>query len=180
LIRAADAAARVILLTVFDADEDIYRGFNAGAKACLLKDAGRDEIPACIRRIHAGETFAPPLVAAKLAGRVGAAKLSEREIGVLMVTGSSNKEIAHDLSIAEATVKAHLKRIFAKLNVLSRTQAIAAAARRGLVRLKYGQQLATVLVSTMGLGGGVRCGLLRMTTFKSERTPRGGRSLLRA
>src|ERR1700741_4319837 len=78
-IRAIDAAARIILLTTFDGEEDIYRGLRAGARAYLLKDAPRDEILDCIRRVHGGETFVPPLVAAKLAERVSSLELTERE-----------------------------------------------------------------------------------------------------
>jgi DNA-binding NarL/FixJ family response regulator len=136
-IREIDPAARVILLTTFDGEEDIYRGLRAGAKAYLLKDAPRDEILNCIRQVHGGQTVLPASVAAKLAGRVSGAELTEREMVVLraLATGQSNKEIGRDLFISEATVKAHLKSIFAKLDVLSRTEAVATAARRGIVRL---------------------------------------------
>jgi len=136
-IRGRDPAARVIVLTTFDSDEDIYRGFTAGAKAYLLKDARREEILQCIRKVHAGETFVPPSIAAKLAERMSGSDLTDREAEVLraLATGQSNKEIARVLFITEATVKAHLKGIFTKLNVLSRTEAVATAARRGLVQL---------------------------------------------
>lgn len=136
-IREIDPAARVILLTTFDGEEDIYRGLRAGAKAYLLKDAPREEILNCIRQVHGGQMVVPASVAAKLAGRVSGAELTEREMVVLraLATGQSNKEIGRTLFISEATVKAHLKSIFAKLDVLSRTEAVAAAARRGLVRL---------------------------------------------
>lgn len=136
-IRAMDTTARIILLTTFDGEEDIYRGLRAGAKAYLLKDAPREEILDCIRKVHNGETVISAFVAAKLAGRVSGIELTEREMVVLraLATGQSNKEIGRTLFISEATVKAHLKSIFAKLDVLSRTEAVAAAARRGLVRL---------------------------------------------
>jgi len=136
-IRQVDPAARVILLTTFDGEEDIYRGVRAGAKAYLLKDAPRDEILNCIRKVHSGDTVVPSSLAAKLAERISGAELTEREMTVLraLAKGQSNKQIGRSLFISETTVKAHLKSIFAKLNVLSRTEAIAAAARRGIVQL---------------------------------------------
>ena len=136
-IRKQDSAARIIVLTTYDGDEDIYQAISAGAKAYLLKDAPRDDILNCIRKVHRGETFVPPSVAAKLAERVSGVELTERELVVLrdLATGKSNKEIGRHLFISETTVKAHLKNIFAKLNVLSRTEAIATASRRGMVQL---------------------------------------------
>jgi two-component system NarL family response regulator len=136
-IRGLDPAARLVLLTTFDGEEDIYRGIRAGAKAYLLKDAPRDEILNCIRRVYGGETFVPPFIASKLAERVSGPDLTEREMVVLraLASGKSNKEIGRALFITETTVKAHLKSIFSKLNVLSRTEAISTAARRGIVRL---------------------------------------------
>jgi DNA-binding NarL/FixJ family response regulator len=135
-LRAVDAAARTILLTSFDSDEDIYRGMRAGAKAYLLKDARREDLLDCIRRVHGGELFIPPAIAAKLASRVGGMELTNREIEALrlLASGKSNKEIAQDLGITESTVKSHVKSIFTKLDVISRTEAIAAALRRGLVQ----------------------------------------------
>jgi DNA-binding NarL/FixJ family response regulator len=135
-IRRVDPAARIILLTTFDDEEDIYRAIRAGAKAYLLKDAPRDDILHCIRRVHAGETFVPLPLAAKLAERVSGVELTQRELVVLraLATGQSNKSIGRNLFISETTVKAHVKSIFAKLNVLSRTEAIAVAVRRGMVK----------------------------------------------
>lgn len=136
-IRQQDPGARIILLTTFDGEEDVYRGIRAGAKAYLLKDAPRDEILNCIRQVHRGETFVPPQIVAKLVDRLNGDELTGRELAVLrsLATGQSNKAIAQTLFISEATVKAHLKSVFNKLNVLSRTEAVAAAARRGLVKL---------------------------------------------
>ena len=136
-IRQLDPAARVILLTTFDGEEDIYRAIRAGAKAYLLKDTPRDDILNCIRKVHAGETFVPPPLAAKLAERVSGVELTQREMVVLraLATGQSNKAIGRSLFISETTVKAHVKSIFSKLNVLSRTEAIAVAVRRGMVKL---------------------------------------------
>jgi two-component system NarL family response regulator len=136
-IRAVNHAARLILLSTFDDEEDIYEGIRAGAKGYLLKDAPREDILNCIRKVHVGETFVPPSLAAKIIDRLSGAELTQRETVVLqaLATGQSNKAIARRLFISETTVKAHLKSIFAKLNVLSRTEAVAVATRRGIVRL---------------------------------------------
>jgi DNA-binding NarL/FixJ family response regulator len=136
-IRQLDETAAIIVLTTFDGDEDIYRAIRAGAKAYLLKDTARDALVECVRRVYAGETYLPPLLAAKLAERVSGETLSAREIEVLqrMAAGKSNKEIGAELFISEGTVKTHVKSIFAKLDVVSRTEAVAAATRRGLIQL---------------------------------------------
>jgi len=136
-IRELDAGARLILLTTFDGEEDIFRAIRAGAKAFLLKDARREEILCCIRSVHAGQTVLALPLAGKLAERVGTAELTERELVVLraLAKGLSNKAIARCLFISEATVKAHLKSVFTKLNVLSRTEAVATAASKGMVKL---------------------------------------------
>ncbi len=136
-IRALNKFARIIVLTTFDTDHDITMAVKAGAKAYLLKDALREDLLACIRRVHAGETCIPAAVLAKLANGLTQAELTDREQKVLslLAQGRSNKEIGVSLYIAETTVKSHLRNIFNKLNVLSRTEAIAEASRRGLVSL---------------------------------------------
>jgi DNA-binding NarL/FixJ family response regulator len=136
-IRGEDEKARIIVLTTFDGDEDIYRAIQAGAKGYLLKDVPREALMDCIRRVHAGETSVPVHLVAKLADRVSGDTLSQREIEVLklMAQGKSNKEIGSALFISEGTVKSHGKAIFAKMNVVSRTEAVADATRRGLIRL---------------------------------------------
>jgi DNA-binding NarL/FixJ family response regulator len=136
-IRAIDEKARTIVLTTFDGDEDIYRAIQAGAKGYLLKDVPREALMDGIRRVHAGETSIPGNLVAKLAKRVSGDALSKRELEVLklMAQGKSNKEIGSALFISEGTVKSHGKAIFAKLNVVSRTEAVAEATRRGLIRL---------------------------------------------
>jgi two-component system NarL family response regulator len=132
-----NSAARIIVLTTFDTDNDISRAVKAGAKGYLLKDAQREELLDCIRKVHAGETCIPPSVVAKLAASLRSEALSARELEVLtlLARGQSNKEIAMELRISETTVKSHLRSLFAKLDVLSRTEAITVASRRGLVRL---------------------------------------------
>src|SRR5258706_1876339 len=132
-----NSAARIIVLTTFDTDNDISRAVKAGAKGYILKDAQREELLDCIRKVHAGETCIPPSVVAKLAASLRSESLSARELEVLtlLARGQSNKEIAMELRISETTVKSHLRSLFAKLDVLSRTEAITVASRRGLVRL---------------------------------------------
>ena len=136
-IRAANADARVLVLTTFDADDDIERALRAGAKGYLLKDASAGELVSAIRDVHAGKTRVAPAVAAKLAERVSQLQLTMRELGVLrlLAKGKSNKEIGVALSIAESTVKVHVTNLFEKLKVSSRTEAIAVAAHRGLIRM---------------------------------------------
>jgi two-component system NarL family response regulator len=135
-IRATDKSARIIVLTTFDGDEDIYRAIRAGAKGYLLKDITREALMDSIRRVHMGETCVPLHLIAKLTDRVSGETLSERELEVLrlMAKGKSNKEIASALFISEGTVKSHGKSIFAKLNVSSRTEAVTEATRRGFLR----------------------------------------------
>jgi two-component system NarL family response regulator len=136
-IRSIDTSARIIVLTTFDTDSDIARAITAGAKGYLLKDAQREELLDCIRKVHAGETCIPPVLVAKLASSMSSEVLTARELDVLklLVRGKCNKEIATGLFINETTVKSHLRSVFAKLHVLSRTEAITVACRRGLVQL---------------------------------------------
>ncbi len=136
-IRREFPNARVIVLTTFDGDEDIYRSLQAGAQGYLLKDMFFEELEDAIRTVHAGGRRIPGVVAERLAGRVGGSDLTGRELEVLeqIVFGRSNKEIAAALDISEATVKSHVNNILSKLGVTDRTQAATTAIRRGLVRL---------------------------------------------
>src|SRR4051812_2282729 len=135
-IREQFLIARIIVLTTYDGDEEIYQSLQAGAKAYLLKDVTLEELTDCIHKIHQGQTCVPPQVAAKLAERTGGPELTERELGVLrrIVAGRSNKEIAADLGIGEGTVKTHVNHVLEKLGVHDRTQAALAAIKRGHVR----------------------------------------------
>ena len=135
-IREIDPQALVVVLTTYDADEDIARALQAGAKAYILKDIAADALVACIRDVLAGKTYLAPAAAAKLAERVTQVQLTPRELATLrlMANGSSNKEIANALKISERTVKSHLAHLFDKLQVTSRTEAVRVATRRGLVR----------------------------------------------
>ena len=136
-IRAFDQDARIIVLTTFDGEDDIYRSIRAGARSYLVKDVQREELFHCIREIHQGKKFVPPAIAAKLTERVPEDDLSPRELEVLrlLAEGKPNKQIAALMYISEVTVKSHVNAIFKKLNVLSRTAIIIEANRRGLIRL---------------------------------------------
>jgi DNA-binding NarL/FixJ family response regulator len=129
---------RIIVLTTYDGDEDIYRGLKAGAKGYLLKDAEPDELLAAIRVVNIGQKYIPPSVGAKLAERVGILQLSTRELDVirLMATGKTNQEIGAVLQISEGTVKYHVNNILSKLGVGDRIQAVITALKRGIVSLE--------------------------------------------
>ncbi len=135
-LREIDPQAKVIVLTTYDADEDIARALQAGAKAYILKDISADELIACVHAVLAGKTYLAPTAAAKLAERVTQVQLTPRELSALrlLANGQSNKEIATSLEISERTVKTHLAHLFEKLGVTSRTEAVRVATRRGLVR----------------------------------------------
>src|SRR5690242_13874054 len=137
-LRERDPAARVIVLTTYDTDEEISRALKAGAKAYVLKDISADGLVACIRDVLAGKTYIAPAAAAKLAEGVTRVRLTPRELSALrlMADGKANKEIASALDITERTVKTHLGHLFEKLGVTSRTEAVKVATRRGLVRLE--------------------------------------------
>lgn len=136
-IRNVFPAARIIVLTTFDSDEDIYRAIQSGAKSYLLKDTSDEDLAATIRSVHADEGSLPQRVAERLAARKQRADLSAREMDVLrlLIKGRSNKEIGSSLYVSEDTVKAHLKTLFAKLNVRDRTEAAITAIRYGIVHL---------------------------------------------
>ena len=136
-LRDLDVSARVIVHTTYDTDEEIYQAVRAGAKGYLLKDAPLEDLLDSIRKVHAGETCIPPALGAKLATRMSGQALTDREVDVLkfLARGRSNKEIGTDLFISETTVKTHVRSIFGKLKVMSRTEAIAAANKRGLIQL---------------------------------------------
>ncbi len=136
-IRAADHNARVIVLTTFDGDEDIYRAMQAGARAYLLKGMELEDLLSAIRAVHSGRARIPAEIAEKLAQRVGSQELTGRETAVLerIVAGRANKEIASDLNISEATVKSHVNSLLGKLGVDDRTHAAVIALQRGIVHL---------------------------------------------
>jgi two-component system, NarL family, response regulator len=136
-IRSEFPNARMIALTTYGGDEDIRRALNAGVQAYLTKDVLHDELLKAIRAVHAGQTYLPAAVAAALAAQLPRPDLSAREVQVLelIVRGLANKQIAYALSIAEHTVKNHVKNILSKLAVQDRTQAATAAIQRGIIHL---------------------------------------------
>lgn len=132
-----DASAKFIVLTTYDTDNEICGAIKAGAKAYLLKDEPREVLLDCIRRVRRGETCIPAALVEKLAAGMRGDTLTSRELEVLslLAQGQSNKEIAAKLFISETTVKGHLRNVFTKLNVLSRTEATSIALRRGLIHI---------------------------------------------
>lgn len=136
-IRKEFPDARMIALTTYGGDEDIRRTLAAGVQAYLTKDVLHDELLKAIRAVHAGQTYLPAGVAAALAAQMPRPDLSARELQVLelIVRGLANKQIAYSLSIAEHTVKNHVKSILSKLAVQDRTQAATAAIQRGIIHL---------------------------------------------
>ena len=129
--------ARIIVLTTYDGDEDIYRGLRAGSKGYLLKDCKPNELRTAIRTIHVGQQYIPHHVGAKLAQRMTNPELTDRELDVLRLVaqGMSNLEIAAALSITESTVKSNINRILSKLGAKDRTQATIIALKRGIASL---------------------------------------------
>ena len=135
----------IIILTTYDTDDYIFRGIEAGARAYLLKDSPPGEVLKAIRAVHRGESLIQPRVASRLLDRFSQLSqapateggLSPREVEVLqlMSKGVGNKEIAANLVIGESTVKTHLIHIYNKLAVKGRTEAVAEAARRGIIKL---------------------------------------------
>jgi two-component system NarL family response regulator len=129
--------SRIIVLTTYDGDEDVYRALQAGARAYILKDMVGDELIDAIRAVHAGQRRIPAAVAARLAERMPRSELTPRELEVLqlIVKGRSNREIGEALFVTEGTVKIHVNNLLGKLGVSDRTQAATAAIKRGIVHL---------------------------------------------
>jgi two-component system, NarL family, response regulator len=136
-IRREVPGARLVVLTSYETDEDIYRALRAGAQGYLFKCCAKEELLECIRAVSCGRSWIPPDVGAKLARRVVAPDLTRRETDVLgaLSIGRSNKEIGALFDISEATVKVHMTHILEKLRVSSRAEAINVATGRGLIRV---------------------------------------------
>ena len=136
-IRRRHPDARIIVLTMFDGDEDIYRALDAGAATYLLKDTLSKDLIRVIRGVAAGTAPLDPLVSERLAHHAQHPALTTREVEVMkqVAVGRRNKEIAAFLGIGEETVRMHLKNIFVKLDVNDRTAAVNVALRRGIIHI---------------------------------------------
>lgn len=130
--------ARIVVLTTYDGDEDIYRSLEAGAKGYLLKDMLRTEVLSVVRTVHRGSRGIPAPIAARLAEHMPRIELTPRELEIfrMVAKGLSNPEIARAIGRTEGTVKVHLKNILAKLNADDRTEAVTTALKRGFIRLE--------------------------------------------
>jgi len=134
-IRSEDAKARIVVLTMYQGDEDIFRALESGAATYLLKDTLSDDLVRVVREVYAGSTTLPPNVATRLAARSTQRGLTTREVEVLgwIAEGMRNKEIGAALHISEETVQVHVKNILSKLGVNDRTAAVTVAFRRGII-----------------------------------------------
>lgn len=136
-IRTFDAQARILVISSYDSDEEVYRVMKSGARGYLLKDDEPETIVNAIRTVLAGRSYLAPHLAGKLASRISENDLSEREMEILTMVaeGRSNATIAKDLGISTSTIKFHLNNVYSKLGVSSRTSAVALAAKRGLLTI---------------------------------------------
>jgi len=144
-IKEAALEAGIIILTTYDTDDYIFRGIEAGARGYLLKDSPPEDVIKAIRSVYRGESLIQPRVASRLLDRLSQLSraappegpLSMREVEVLqiMATGAANKDIASRLNIGQSTVKTHIVRIFDKLGVSGRTEAVTEAAKRKIIEL---------------------------------------------
>ena len=142
-IRGEFPEARIIVLTTYAGDVQVFRALKAGARAYLLKGLLRKELLETIRAVHAGQKRLPPEIAAEIAEHATDDALTPREIDVLRLIagGNANKEIAAQLSLTEETVKGHVKNILAKLGAKDRTHAVTIGLKRGIFRSGLGWQI---------------------------------------
>jgi DNA-binding NarL/FixJ family response regulator len=136
-LRKVNSSAKIIVLSSYDGDADIQRALDAGAQGYVAKGLVRDELLNAIRTVAKGGKHIPAVIAQRLVNHLGDDAISEREVQVLklVASGKRNKEIAAELSIAEDTVKMHVRNILSKLNVTDRTEAVTDALRRGIIHL---------------------------------------------
>jgi DNA-binding NarL/FixJ family response regulator len=134
-LQKKESPPRVIVLTSFEKDEEIYRAIRAGAQGYLLKDTTESEMVAAIYVVDAGKRYIPRHIAARLADRMMRSDLTAREVQILerLAQGSTNKQIASALDISDNTVRHHVNNIMGKLQVSDRTEAVATAIRRGVL-----------------------------------------------
>jgi two-component system NarL family response regulator len=131
------AQAKIIVISTYGGDEDIFRAMQAGARGYFLKHVDGQELLDAVRAVHAGEHRVPPEIAARLAERAARAELSPRELQVLelMARGLSNRAIAAQLEISDGTVRVHVSHLLAKLGCNKRAQAVSEAFQRGFIHL---------------------------------------------
>jgi two-component system NarL family response regulator len=136
-LKKSGSQARVIILTSFETDEDVYRAIQAGAQGYLLKDTTFREMLEAIQQVHAGKRYIPREIAERLAERMMRSSLTARELEILtlMSKGPTNKQIANALGISDNTVRNHVNSILEKLEVSDRTEAATTAIHRGLIRI---------------------------------------------
>ncbi len=137
-LKAAGRSARVIILTNYETDEDIYRAVQAGAQGYLLKNTSLREMVEAIRVVHAGRRYIPSHIASRLAERMVRTELTARELEILKLLskGPTNKQIGHALGISDHTVRNHVLKIIEKLEVADRTEAATTAIQRGLITVE--------------------------------------------
>ncbi|MEO8616745.1 MAG: response regulator transcription factor [Luteolibacter sp.] len=134
---AKDPASKVLVLTTFDNEEDVFRALEAGARGYLLKDTTTEELVTALRQVHAGERYMPHAIASRLADRLVRPTLTPRELDVLRLVakGRTNKELASAMFVSEETVKSHMKALFQKLGVHDRAEAVSVSLKRGIIRI---------------------------------------------
>jgi two-component system NarL family response regulator len=137
-ILAKAPEAKIVVLSTYDGEEDIYQAVKAGAKAYLLKDSPREQLLESIRAVHRGQRRIPSAIATRLVTHMQAPQLTKRELDIvrLMQSGKSNKEVGASLGVTEGTVKVHMSHVFKKLGATGRTDAIRIVLERGIVHLE--------------------------------------------
>jgi two-component system NarL family response regulator len=137
-VTGENPAVRVIVLTIHKGDEAAYQALRAGARGYLIKDTPTREIVGAIRDVHAGRQRIEPAIAEQVAQRLGKSSLSAREIDVLklIANGLSNKEVANELGVTEATAKKHMTSVLTKLGAKDRTHAVRIGLERGILTLE--------------------------------------------
>ncbi|MEO5714200.1 MAG: response regulator transcription factor [Luteolibacter sp.] len=136
-LRERDSECKVLVLTTYDNEEDVFRALEAGARGYLLKDTTSEELVAAIHQVHAGERHMSHAIASRLADRLVRPTLTPRELDVLRLVakGRTNKELASAMFVSEETVKSHMKALFQKLGVHDRAEAVSVSLKRGIIRL---------------------------------------------